>query len=320
MLDASLDSGFHRLGAVVGSAGDAQGPGDVFGAPLRGYVPLSHVGNGQLEGFVPVVRYGGGLVQAPVEPGQVAAGLGGVLPHHVLAGPDAPDREQVRIPTVAQHRRPLHGGLAAARNPDGRVGFLYRGWQQGNVIEVEELAVVVYAFLGPEPLHHFQHLVGAPAPGADRNADGVELHFGSPLAADADTEVEPAVGDAVEAGHQLGKHHRVIQGHDDDAGHHPEATRRPGGGRHRRYVEECGAGRVAVHDVLAHGNSLKTHVLGAAGKLRDVPIVFGTQAATEGDGHRSSNSIAAAPSTARFAGILNASRDRGNSSISGPLS
>ena len=84
-----------------------------------------------------------------MESSQVAPSLGGELAYHLIAGFDAPDGEQVRIPAVAHHSRSPHGRVAAPGDPDRRIRFLRREGQQRNVIEVEEFTVVGNVFFGP---------------------------------------------------------------------------------------------------------------------------------------------------------------------------
>ena len=129
--------------------------------------------------------------------------------------------------------------------------------------------------LGPQALHHGQHLVGPTPPGLHRNADGLEFHPRLALPADADAEVEPPVRDQVDRGDQLGQEDRVVQGRDDDPGHDAQpAGRARGGGRHGQ--GEIGrTGRVAVHDVLAHGDALEPERFGPWRDLGQVPGIAG---------------------------------------------
>ena len=218
-----------------------------------------------------------------MKPRQVAARLFGHLPHADIGPPNAVQGEQIGIPAVAGDSRPPHRRVAPSRHPNGRVGLLRRLGKQRNVLKVEKPSVMGNFVLRPQPLHRLQHLVGAPSPGVDRNLQGVKLRPGVPLPADANAKIQPPAGDLVQAGHQLGQHHGMIQRRDDNACQHAQAGGSPGGRRHCGNAHQRRPGRFAVHHVLAHGNPVKPQTFRAAGKLGHIPIIFHAQIAAEGN-------------------------------------
>ena len=149
-----------------------------------------------------------------------------------------------------------------------------------------------------------EHLIGAAPPGPDGNPYGVKLHFGAPLPADANAEVQPAPGNDVHGGHHLGQQHGIVQRNDDNSGHDPDGPGGPGGGGHGRKVQHCGPRGIAVHQVLAHRYAVKTERFGPAGEFGHIPITLDAQAATKGQFWRSHEIAAPDTGVPQTKGVL----------------
>ena len=141
-----------------------------------------------------------------------------------------------------------------------------------------------YVLTGPQLLHRLQNFVGASSPGAGRNFQGFKFNPRVPLAAHANAEIQAAAGDLVHCRHQLRQHHRVVQRCDDYPGQDPDPQCGPGRRCHRRQPQHRGTWRVAVHDVLADGNPVKTQIFRSSGEFPHIPIIVHAQVAAERNG------------------------------------
>ena len=74
---AGINAFLDGADAVFGIAGNAQGAGDVRGAPLRRNIALADMRDSRCQRFIRVVVNGRGLIESPVEPG---LGRGATVP------------------------------------------------------------------------------------------------------------------------------------------------------------------------------------------------------------------------------------------------
>jgi hypothetical protein len=103
------------------------------------------------------------------------------------------------------------------------------------------------------------------AAACERHPGGLELR-GVP--AGADSEREPAAGEPVERGGLVGDDDRVVRGQDQDAGHQPDPSRRPGhGGQQDQRVR--GHAHRPRQQMAARDEMVEAQLLGGSGDFED---------------------------------------------------
>jgi hypothetical protein len=131
----------------------------------------------------------------------------------INAGRKGFGRGAERRPAIAELRHALLHRLRIAPKPNRDAGFLDRLWAKSDILEIDELALELGLFLGPQLDHRGDIFVRHAAALVESHAEDVEFLLEP---ADAKQGLGPAAGQPVECRPALGLNNRVLQRQDRD--------------------------------------------------------------------------------------------------------